>query len=771
MQTVLPMIKTNLNLILVTLILAISNPLNAQTQKGQDIDGEAPSDRCYSVCMPNKNVLAISSIYNDGAGSGAGHARIFDWNGSSWIQRGADIDGDTAGQGLGKSISMPDSNTLAVGIPSDDNNGNNAGLTRVYKWNGANWIQKGSDIYGENSGDLSGNTVVMPDSNTLGIGTIQSVGVNLTPGHTRIYKWNGIDWIQKGSNIYGEGFEDRSSYALSMPDSNTIAIGAPYNDDNGSNSGHVRVYRWNGLAWTQKGIDIDGENSDDLSGIAVSMPDSNTLAIGAPGNDDNGSLTGHVRIYKWSGTAWIQKGADVDGNNILERSGWSVSMPDSNTVAIGAPLGYTGGLGSGTVRIFSWDNNNWVQRGLNISGEATSDNAGGAIDMPDSNTIIIGAEFNDGNGNASGHGRVFIFCTPDSSVDVQTACNSYTWINGVTYFYSNNSDTYTLTNIEGCDSVITLDLTINHPNTGYDVVSACDSYTWINGTTYTATNNSATHTLTNVAGCDSVVTLNLTIINSSTATDIHTACDSYTWIDGNTYTSSNNTATFTLPNIIGCDSIVTLDLTINNSTSFTDVQTACNFYTWIDGNTYTFSNNAATITLTNAAGCDSMITLDLTIDSVSRTMITVNQNTITASSVNGTYQWLDCTNNNAPITNETSSSFTATASGSYAVEISENGCVDTSSCVDVTVVGLNDLSVNDLFTLYPNPTHELFTIQFDAIQTAVEVTVSNVTGQLIHQQEFHNQSILELAIQQPAGIYFVTVQTPEESQTVRLVIQ
>ena len=205
--------------------------------------------------------------------------------------------------------------------------------------------------------------------------------------------------------------------------------------------------------------------------------------------------------------------------------------------------------------------------------------------------------------------------SPTTGTDIQTACNSYTWIDGVTYTSSNNSATYSLTNAAGCDSVVTLNLTINSPTTGTDIQTACNSYTWIDGVTYTSSNNSATYTLTNAAGCDSVVTLNLTINSPTTGTDIQTACNSYTWIDGVTYTSSNNSATYSLTNAAGCDSVVTLNLTINSPTTGTDIQTACNSYTWIDGVTYTSSNNSATYSLTNAAGCDSVVTLNLTINS------------------------------------------------------------------------------------------------------------------------------------------------------------
>ena len=75
--------------------------------------------------------------------------------------------------------------------------------------------------------------------------------------------------------------------------------------------------------------------------------------------------------------------------------------------------------------------------------------------------------------------------------------------------------------------------------------------------------------------------------STSFTIDSVVACDSYTWIDGNTYNTSNNTATFTSVNSIGCDSVITLDLTIFSSSTATDVVVACDSYTWIDGNTYT----------------------------------------------------------------------------------------------------------------------------------------------------------------------------------------
>ena len=115
------------------------------------------------------------------------------------------------------------------------------------------------------------------------------------------------------------------------------------------------------------------------------------------------------------------------------------------------------------------------------------------------------------------------------------------------------------------------------------MITGCDSLTWIDGVTYTNSNNTATYNLTNTIGCDSLVTLDLIINNSSKGSDVITASDSLTWIDGITYKNNNNAATYNLTNAVGCDSLVTLDLIIKSSSSVTDVQTARNSITWIDG--------------------------------------------------------------------------------------------------------------------------------------------------------------------------------------------
>ena len=146
-----------------------------------------------------------------------------------------------------------------------------------------------------------------------------------------------------------------------------------------------------------------------------------------------------------------------------------------------------------------------------------------------------------------------------------------------------------------------------------DVQQACDAYTWIDGVTYSESNNTASLTLPNSEGCDSTIVLDLTINNSISQTDVQQACDSYTWTDGVTYTESNSTATQLFTTSTGCDSTITLSLTLNTSSSSELFETALDSYT-LNGTTYNSSGVYMQV-ITNEAGCDSTIILNLTIDS------------------------------------------------------------------------------------------------------------------------------------------------------------
>jgi hypothetical protein len=203
----------------------------------------------------------------------------------------------------------------------------------------------------------------------------------------------------------------------------------------------------------------------------------------------------------------------------------------------------------------------------------------------------------------------------------------------------------------------------------------------------------------------------------------------------------------------------------------TDIQTACDSFTWIDGNTYTASNNSATFTLTNAAGCDSLVTLDLTIEDVSDISTSTTDLTIIAANTNATYQWLDCDNGYTVITGETSQTYTATANGNYAVELTENGCVDTSACVEISSVGIIENNFGNKLKVYPNPTKGNFSIDLGAVHESSVVFITDNSGRMIEEHTVLESQLLKLSIAEPAGVYFVSIQAGNKKAVIRLIKQ
>jgi len=336
-------------------------------QIGGSIDGEANGDSAGAAVAMSGDArrIAVGAPGNDGAnGQDSGQVRVYTWDTatSAWKQLGADIDGEAAGDGFGSSVAMSDDGTrIAVGAPFNDGaNGQDSGHVRVYALSGTNWVQVGADIDGEAAYDESGNAVAMSgDGNRIVVGAHYNSNYS---GHVRVYALSGASWTQLGVDLDSEAAYDELGYSVAMSDAgNRIVAGARYNSGGGEYRGHVRVYDWNGSAWVQLGADVDGESDGDQSGYSVAMSgDGTRIAIGGIWNDGvNGENSGHVRVYDWLNSAWTQVAGDIDGESGSDNSGWSVAMSDDgNRVAIGARWNsgdgeYDARFRSGHVRIYA----------------------------------------------------------------------------------------------------------------------------------------------------------------------------------------------------------------------------------------------------------------------------------------------------------------------------------------------------------------------------------------------------------------------------------
>ena len=219
------------------------------SQVGSDIDGEAASDQSgYSVSMSSDGTrVAIGARMNNGAG----HVRVYSESSGVWSQVGSDIDGEAASDQSGYSVSMSSDGTrVAIGARRNDGAGSNAGHVRVYSESSGVWSQVGSDIDGEVAGDNSGYSVsISSDGTRVAIGAPFNDGTGSNAGHVRVYSESSGLWSQVGPDIDGEAAGDESGWSVSISSDGTrVAIGAYSNDGNGSYSGHTRVYSLSGTS-------------------------------------------------------------------------------------------------------------------------------------------------------------------------------------------------------------------------------------------------------------------------------------------------------------------------------------------------------------------------------------------------------------------------------------------------------------------------------------------------------------------------------------------
>lgn len=227
------------------------------------------------------------------------------------------------------------------------------------------------------------------------------------------------------------------------------------------------------------------------------------------------------------------------------------------------------------------------------------------------------------------------------------------------------------------------------------------------------------------------------------------ACDSYAW-QGNNYTTSGNYQVV-YPSATGCDSTLTLQLTISQSNASTTTASGCDSYTWNDS-TYTASGSYQLV-LTNAAGCDSTATLQLSITSVDTDLDLVGT-TLTAAQNNAAYQWVDCNNGFAPFFGQTGQSFTPAQNGNYAVEITFGICTVLSECVNVLTTGIAEAE-QGMLHLFPNPVAHQLTLE--STGPLGEVQVLDMQGRLVHSEQTAQERItLDVATWAP-GAYVLRV--------------
>ena len=525
-------------------------------------------------------------------------------------------------------------------------------------------------IHVGNYNDNYGNAVAI-DGNYAVVG---SIGYNRNQGIAYVYHFDGVNWLLK-AKLLPSDIVIGDNFAVSVDISgDDIIVGAFLDDDNGANTGSAYVFTkpptgWKDTTETAKLLASDG-TSGDYFGYSVSISDSN-IVVGAYGNDDNESISGSAYVFTKSPTGWkdtteTAKLLASDGTS-YDHFGYSVSISGDNVV-----IGAYRNNNKGAAYVFSKPFTGWkdtTETAKLLASDSTADNYFGySVSISDSN-IVVGDYKNNEKDIYSGAAYIFQHCS-FTNVEITTAsCESYTSPSGKIWL---TSGTYadTLVNTAGCDSIITIHLTINQP--------------------------------------DSIIIDSTICFNSSYLFADSTSCN-------NIITDTSYVSFFT--NINGCDSIVTENLTV-----------------------------LPEINISVSVSNDSIITADVT---------------------GYTYQWLDCNNNKNPITDEINQSFTASQNGNYAVEISNGYCSDTSNCITITLNGITEESIVNEINVYPNPTNDVITIKLGNLNKAT-IQVYDTNGKMVYSKKHFNNNIQHIALKH-SGIYFVKITANNKTQSFKVV--
>jgi uncharacterized repeat protein (TIGR03803 family) len=540
-----------------------------------------------------------------------------------------------------------------------------------------------------------------------------------------------------------------------------------------------------GVTYTVTGTDANScVNSKTISVTVnatptVSITGSTTICNGA-----NTTLTGSGAVsYVWASggqttTAIVVSPTNnttytvtgTDANSCMNSKTISVTVNATPTVSITGGTTICNGAsttltGSGAVS-YVWASGGQTTTAIVVS---PTNNATYTVTGTDANSCVNSKTIS-----------VMVNATPTVSITGSTTiCNgantTLTGMGAVSYVWASGGQTTTA-------------IVVSPTNNATYTVTGTDASSCMNSKTISVTVN-ATPTVS--------ITGSTTICNGANTTLTGSGAVSYVWASGGQTTTAivvsptnNTTYTVTGTDASSCMNSKTISVTVNTTptVSVTGNTTICNganttltgsgavSYVWASGGQTTTAivvsptnNTTYTVTGTDANSCKKAITTTVTVNPLPNISTSLSGIVVSANQNGAVYQWLNCNNSNLPISGATNQSYTATVNGSYAVKVTLGSCPDTSSCVAVTLVDVNDKSHTNSFVYYPNPSTGVFSIATS--EKEYELNICNFLGEKILSRNIQSEKIEINLSNQPDGVYFLQLRTEQGTVTKKLVIQ
>lgn len=413
----------------------------------------------------------------------SGSIRVFQLEDSVWKQIGIPLIGKNFYTDRIESFNISsDGNTIALVKEHDYNRLYYKPSTiEIYKFNGLDWALKGQVFTGNSYEDIL-KVILNKDGNTMAISNLNDDSNASNNGSVTVYTFSGTNWLQKGSVLYGQNFEDQFGFTTCISDDgNTIAVGSRGVDYPSEFSlPESKIFVWNGDDWIQKGNGIKGSRDNRFNGEVRLSSDGNCMAVANYSEQLNSY---RIKVYNWDGSSWIQKGEDIPTPSIFEK--FKLSSDGSTIAYLTYDNTYQSGF-PGFAHIYRWNGIKWTRNGQEIAYNYKDLFKLNFFDLSSDGSRIAVTEFYYNSASHKGYSKIktFLYFEQPSETLNEIHCDSFIWpANNQIY---TTSGIYTTIIPSICPSIQTLNLKIYNSIIETFSVTSCINYTWLeNGQTYT----------------------------------------------------------------------------------------------------------------------------------------------------------------------------------------------------------------------------------------------------------------------------------------------
>lgn len=410
-----------LQYISVFVVITVPALVTAQIDEINILPNNGASNDVFGSAVDISGDFLVSGapLKNNGNQSNTGEVYIYEKSGADWnLMTSITASDREADDRFGTSVAI-DGNRVVVGAPFDDDIANSTGAVYIFEYDGTNWneITKLTDPALQANDEFGHDVSINGD--WIAIGVPKDDDLNANSGAVWMYEFDGTNWTYHSTltSAFTEFGEELFGYSVSVNGAR-LAVGSPLDDDAATDAGNAFIYDYDGTNWnfTEKLVPSDGGNSFSF-GFDLEL-DQDQVIVGAYGGNPNLLSAGAAYIYQFDGSNWNEQQIIFSNDATADDwFGYKVGI-DGETAIMSAINDDDNGTSSGSVYVYRWDQTEWIQEFKVISNDGNNgDEYGNAIAIDDLD-FIVGAYKRDISGSNSGKGYAYSLCSYKPEFDL-----------------------------------------------------------------------------------------------------------------------------------------------------------------------------------------------------------------------------------------------------------------------------------------------------------------------------------------------------------------